>query len=547
MARPVRAPELAGRGGWIGADHPLSLKALRGKVVLLHFWTFSCINCLRVLAELRPLEERFADELVIVGVHSPKFPREADHDAVVQAVARHRVTHPVLDDPDMVTWQQYGVRGGATLVLVDPKGYVVGSVSGEGCRPVLEQAIAALVAEHRAEGILRPGLADVSFTGPPAGPLAFPSKVAVSADGQRLAISDTGHDQVLVCSLDGLLLEAHTGFYEPHGVRFDGDSVLVCDTAADRIIRSTGEVVADAIASPWDLVADTDGSWVVAEAGRHRLVRVRPGEHTVRVAAGSGSEDLADGPAVKALLAQPSGVARTSGGIAFADAEASALRLLTDDGHVVTLVGHGLFEWGSSDGPGEVARLQHPLGVASTAHDGRVHVADTFNSLLRVWADGALRTLPVDGLDEPGGLDVLPDGRLVVADTNNHRVVVVDPDTGAVEPVEIDESWLFALDAEPLSASPGRAVSVPIAVDLRDEEIDRSVGAPIRVTVAARPSDLLGEGAGRWELTSPAGAVQVPAGRPGGGLLLVEVAASTCRDGVCGLRLERRRHRLEVS
>ena len=547
MAKPVRAPELAGRGGWIGVDRPLTLKALRGKVVLLHFWTFSCVNCLRVLAELRPLEELFADELVVVGVHSPKFPREADHQAVVNAVARHRVTHPVLDDPDMVTWQQYGVRAWPTLVLVDAKGYVVGSVSGEGCRPVLEQAIAGLVDEHAGQGTLRPGPAAVSFTGPPAGPLAFPAKVAVSDDGRRLAIADTGHDQVLVCSLDGLLLEAHTGFYEPHGVRFDGDSVLVCDTAANRIIRSTGEVVADGIASPWDVVTDTDGSWVVAEAGRHRLVRIRPGEHTVRVAAGSGPEDLADGPAVKALLAQPSGVARTSRGIAFVDAEASALRLLSDEGQVVTLVGQGLFDWGASDGPGEVARLQHPLGVASTPDDERVHVADTFNSRLRVWADGALSTLPVEGLDEPGGLDLLPDGRLVVADTNNHRVVVVDSETGTVEPVTIDESWLFAVDAEPLSATPGHPVSVPVSLDLGDEELDPSQGAPVRVTVAARPPGLLGDGPGRWDLRSPTGAVEVRTAGPGGGLLLVEVAASTCRDGVCGARVERRRHRLEVS
>ncbi len=547
MPARVRAPELVGRGGWIGVDRPLSMKGLRGKVVLLDFWTFCCVNCIRVLNELRPLEELFADELVVVGIHSPKFPREADHEAVVQAVARHRVTHPVLDDPDLTTWHQYGVRAWPTVVLVDPKGYVVGTVSGEGCRPVLEQAIAALVAEHEAQGTLRPGSMSVGWTGPPPGPLAFPGKVAVSADGGRLAIADTGHGQVLVCSVDGLLLEAHTGFYEPQGVRFDEDTVLVCDTAADRVIRSTGEVVADAIASPWDLAADGDGTWLVAEAGRHRLVRIRPGEHTVRVAAGTGGEDLADGPGPKALLAQPSGLARTPEGFAFVDAESSALRLLTGDGRVVTLVGQGLFEWGDSDGPGEVARLQHPLGVAATPDGRRIYVADTFNSLLRVWADGVLRTLPVKGLEEPGGLDVLPDGRLVVADTNNHRVVLVDPETGRLDPVVIDESWLFAADAQPLAATPGGRLSVPVAVELGDEELDDSSGAPVRVTVEARPRSLLEGGGGRWELASANGTAEIRAGEAGGGLLLVEVAASTCRGGVCAVRVHRRRHPLEVS
>ena len=99
----VRAPELRGAGGWINTDHPLSLRDLRGRVVVLDFWTFCCINCLRVVEELRPLEERFGDRLVVIGVHSPKFPHEADHAAVQRAVARHRIHHPVLDDPDLET------------------------------------------------------------------------------------------------------------------------------------------------------------------------------------------------------------------------------------------------------------------------------------------------------------------------------------------------------------------------------------------------------------------------------------------------------------
>lgn len=544
MAGRVRAPELAGRGGWVGVDRPLSMAELRGKVVLLDFWTSCSVNCLRVLDELRPLEELFADELVVVGVHSPKFPREADQEAVVQAVARHRVTHPVLDDPDLTTWQQYGVSAWPTLVLVDPEGYVVGSVSGEGNRPVLERAIDAVVDEHEAKGTLRRGDVGIAWVGPPAGPLAFPSKVAVSPDGRRLVIADTGHEQVLVCSLDGLLLSVHTGFRQPHGVRFDDEGVVVCDTGGDRVVHSKGHVLADGIASPWDLVADADGSWVVAEAGRHRLVRLRPGEHSPRPVAGAGAEDLADGPALKALLAQPSGVARATDGIAFVDAESSALRLLGDDGRVVTLVGEGLFEWGDSDGPPAVARLQHPLGVAASP-DGRLFVADTFNSKLRVWDDGTLATLPVEGLSGPGGLDVLPDGRLVVADTDNHRVVVVDPASGAVAELVVDESWLFAVDDEALSAAVGAGVAVPVAVEV-DGELDRSAGPPVRVRVESRPATLLAGEAVTVELASPQGSVDVAAGRPGSGLLLVEVAVATCDDDRGRLELHRRRHPFEV-
>src|SRR3712207_2975966 len=114
MAR-VRAPELTGRGGWVGTGgRPLRLADLRGRVVVLDFWTFCCVNCLHVLDELRPLEAAWGDDVVVVGVHSPKFAHEADHDAVIAAVERYEVQHPVLDDPDLATWQAYAVKAWPT-------------------------------------------------------------------------------------------------------------------------------------------------------------------------------------------------------------------------------------------------------------------------------------------------------------------------------------------------------------------------------------------------------------------------------------------------
>ena len=546
---PVRAPDLSGRGGWIGVDRPLSLSALRGRIVLLHFWAFSCVNCLRVLDEIRRLEQRFGEDLVVVGVHSPKFPREADHGAVRQAVARHRVAHPVLDDPGRETWARYGVRAWPSLVLIDRRGYVVASMSGQGHEQELGELIAGLGPEQKGTGAPKPEPLDLvpSPLLPLAGTLAYPGKVAVSPDGQRLAIADTGHDQVLVCTVDGLVLEAHTGFSRPQGVRFDGEVVVVCDTGANRVVRTDGVVVADGIASPWDLIVDDDGSLVVAEAGRHRLRRVRPGEQRVLVAAGSGAEGLQDGPASQAQLAQPSGVTGTAGGVAFADAEASAVRMLTASGEVVTLVGEGLFEWGAEDGPPGRARLQHPLGVSAAADGERVYVADTFNSLLRVWDGQSLQTLPVTGLEEPGGLDVLPDGRLAVADTNHHRVVSVDPGSGAVEPIELDESWVMSTEGHPVRAFAGQALPIAVRLDLIDEELDLSAGPPVQVVVEARPPSLLSAGPLRWSLPVPEAEVDAQAGEPGMGLLLVEVAASTRRGGRGAVRVHRRRHRLEVA
>jgi thiol-disulfide isomerase/thioredoxin len=547
----TRAPELQGAGGWIGTTAPLTLSALRGKIVVLDFWTFCCINCIRVLEELRPLEHRFADELVVIGIHSPKFPHEADHGAVERAVARHRVEHPVLDDPELATWQQYGIKGWPSLVVVDPEGYIVGGTSGEGAGAIVERAVQQLIAEHDAKGTLVRGRV---VTAAPedwshSGPLAFPGKVAASEE--RLAIADTGNDRVLVSDLEGRVERIISGLHQPQGVRFDGEAVVICDTGANRVVVAAPRtdqlhVVAEEMASPWDLVVLDAGVYIVAEAGRHRLWCID--EDGARPVAGTGAEALVDGPAAEALLAQPSGLTLVGGGIAFVDAEASALRVFTDDDRVVTLVGAGLFDWGTADGPSHVARLQHPLGVAAARGTDDIYVADTFNSMLRVWEGKheMLRGLAVDGLDEPGGLDVMDDGRLVVADTNNHRVVIVDPVTSSVEPIVLDESWVDVPEGEALWLSPGTGVALPFAVGLEGHELDVSDGPPVRVTVAADPAFLLGDGPRQWHLSRAEGVVEVTVGHPGVGALTVDVLAAACDADRCTLHRSRRRHPLTV-
>ena len=198
----VRAPELTGRGGWINTKHDLSLEDLKGKVVLLDFRTFCCINCLHVLDELRPLEARFGSDLVVVGVHSPKFDHERDHEALKRAVARYEMHHPVLDDPDRTTWDQYGVRAWPTLVLVDPAGYAVAAVAGEGNAPALERLIARMIEEHRAMGTLKETPVEMLPPQTGAGSLRFPGKVAAGPDG-LLAVADSGHNRVIVARTEG--------------------------------------------------------------------------------------------------------------------------------------------------------------------------------------------------------------------------------------------------------------------------------------------------------------------------------------------------------
>jgi thiol-disulfide isomerase/thioredoxin len=543
----VRAPEPTGSGGWLGGN-PVSLAELRGRVVLLDFWTGCCINCLHVLEELRGLERRFSDVLRVVGVHTPKFPHEHDHATVRAAVERHRIEHPVLDDPGGTTWDAYGVRAWPTVVLIDTTGRVAATVSGEGHAVALAAAIEELVEEGRRAGTLAdpaaPGSAPVEDDVPGRSELAFPGKVVADATGTRLAITDTGHDRVLVCDLDGVVLEVLNGLYQPQGVRFDGDdALLVCETARDRVWRiglgdGSRTLLSDQVKSPWDVLR-WHGHVVIAGAGRHVLCAI-DGSGDTQVIAGTGAEELRDGPALQALLAQPSALAvTTQDELAFLDSETSALRVLDRPaGTVRTLVGQGLFDWGDRDGDRDRALLQHPLGLAAAA-DGSLFVADTYNGRLRVWRGEHLWTVPVDGFREPGGLDVLPDGRLVVADTGAHRVVLVEPDSARATTIDVGRPPSRDEPGAPVVAETAilEAYGVLVAeldLSLDDDVLDGAGGPPVLVTARATDPALLA-GPRSWRLDALPARVDVPLGE-GSGRITLELRVATCGPDACRLR-----------
>jgi DNA-binding beta-propeller fold protein YncE len=436
MAR-IHAPEIVG-GVWLNVPEALSMLALRGRVVVLHFFTGSCVSCQRMVGELRGLESRSGDDVVVIGVRVPRFDAERSEEALRASVERLRITHPVVDDPDGATGDRYGVKAWPTVVVVDPDGYVVGATRGEGHGPAIEQAVAATLATQ-----VSPGSAplDRQMLSAPGGALAWPAKVAVHPAG--LVVADTGHGRVLVIDLDGVVLDEHDDLGGPTGVRALADgTLLVCERDADRVVRIPAgggpRVELATMASPSDVAVAADGTVFVAEAGRHRIWRIDAGAAPA-VEAGTGEEGLEDGHGPTALFAQPSGLATGPLGLFVVDAESSALRVIDAQHRVATILGRGTATWGDADGTITTALLQHPEGVACAPDGSSVYVADTFNSSLRLWSgvDGELRTLEVEGLLEPGGLDVLPDGRLVVADTGHHRVVVVDLSAGTVDPLDI--------------------------------------------------------------------------------------------------------------
>ncbi|WP_309096796.1 NHL domain-containing thioredoxin family protein [Streptomyces sp.] len=525
----VRAPELIGRGGWLNTGgRQYTLADLRGRIVVLDFWTFCCINCLHVLDELRELEEKHRDTVVVVGVHSPKFAHEAEHGAVADAVERYGVEHPVLDDPELATWKQYAVRAWPTLVVIDPEGYVVAQHAGEGHVHAIERLVGELEDEHAAKGTLRRG--DGPYVAPEPEPtvLRFPGK-AVPLPGGTFLVSDTTRHQLVELAADGESVLRRIGagtrgfadgaagtatFNEPQGLAvLDDGSVVVADTvnhALRRLDLATGEVTTLAgtgrqwwqgsptsgparevdLSSPWDVAWWRGRVWI-AMAGVHQLWAYDPRDGTVAVTAGTTNEGLVDGPGDQAWFAQPSGLAATDERLWLADSETSALRWVDPDGSVHTAVGAGLFDFGHRDGPAAQALLQHPLGVTALP-DGSVAVSDTYNHALRRYdpATGEVTTLATD-LREPSDA-VLAGDDIVVVESARHRLTRLRLPEEAVKVPDV----AHRTRREPTEVAPGRLRLDVVFRAPAGQKLDDRHGPSTRLLVSSTPAELLREGEG---------------------------------------------------
>jgi DNA-binding beta-propeller fold protein YncE len=486
---PIAAPSLDGAVGWLNVASPISLAQLRGKVVILDFWTYGCINCMHILRDLKTLEARFPDVLVVIGVHSPKFPNERDNDNLKRILVRYEIEHPVANDADHQIWRRYGVQAWPTRVIIDPAGNLVGTAMGEGNLEGFISAVRTVVSVFDQQGALdrAPLALDLERRRHADRPLLYPGKILADEASGRLFISDSNHNRIVVSSLDDRLIETigsgfqgdndgifqQARFYRPQGLALDADHLYVADTENHQIrvvdfqaravhtVAGTGKQGAwsgdggDALTidlnSPWDLALKT-GILIVAMAGPHQIWIVDLLHGQAYPYAGTGEEARTDGPVNTATFAQPSGLAVDHNVLFVADAEANVIRAvsLPPANIVSTLAGGDLFKFGDADGGGDAARFQHPLGVA--VHGGRVFIADTYNHKIKM-LDPASRTVTTfagtgkpghaDGSGsraqffEPGGLSVAGT-TLYVADTNNHVVRAIDLDTREVGTLSID-------------------------------------------------------------------------------------------------------------
>ena len=497
----IRAPEFPVDVDWLNTDRPLSLAQLRGKLVLLDFWTYGCINCIHIIPDLKRLEALYSDELVVIGVHSAKFTNEGDLRNIRQVLLRYGVEHPVINDRDLRVWQAYAVRAWPTTILIDPTGRVLAAHSGEGVWEAYRDVIPEAIERFGREGALSRAPLELVLerSSAPQAPLSYPGKVLADGAGRRLFIADSSHNRIIVTDLSGNVLEAigsgeaglHDGafadaaFARPQGLALKEEILYIADTenhairAADlderrvRTLAGDGQLTYRAqttdaakarLNSPWDLVSVGDLLFI-AMAGMHQVWVLDLIQQHVGPYAGSGLEGLLDGSLARAAMAQPSGITTDGKLLYVADSEASAIRAIDigAPGRVHTLVGEGLFEFGDVDGAWPRARLQHALGV--TIYEGKLFVADTYNHKIKTvdlernsvstalgtgepgWADGS-----EPQFYEPGGLSGA-EGQLYIADTNNNVIRVADLQTRRVSTLALRDPKGLLVSTSPAHES----------------------------------------------------------------------------------------------
>jgi DNA-binding beta-propeller fold protein YncE len=482
--RAVKAPDFSGAAGWLNTAGPLRMADLKGKIVVLDFWTLCCINCIHVLADLDKLEKKYPNEVVVIGVHTPKFDSEKSNESIRKAVLRYEISHPVVNDANRKIWTAFGSRAWPTIGIVDPEGNLVYMDSGEGQFHELDRAIKHLIKVHTAKKTLnaRPMKFELARASEGGSPLFFPGKVQVDVEGKRIFIADSTHHRVVITDLDGKKIAiagmgepgtkdgsfGSAQFNDPQGMALKGDTLYVADRKNHLIraldlkkltvttVAGNGEQGRDrdgdgparriALNSPWDLLIQGDRMFV-AMAGAHQIWVMDLKRDAIAAYAGDGGEDLDDGSLSRSRFAQPSGLATDGRTLYVADSETSSIRAvpLGGRGEVRTVVGEGLFEFGDHDGVGRAVKLQHALGVAY--HDGLIYVADTYNSKIKT-IDPVTKTaktflggepagwLATPLFNEPGGL-CIAGGKIYVADTNAHRIRIVDLKTKAVSTLKL--------------------------------------------------------------------------------------------------------------
>ncbi|MGA1194948.1 MAG: thioredoxin-like domain-containing protein [Candidatus Latescibacterota bacterium] len=479
----VHAPPFPLHLDWLNTDHPFTMDSLKGKIVLLDFWTYGCINCMHVLPDLKRLEQKYAQELVVIGIHSAKFTHEKQTYAIQAVIHRYEIEHPVVNDCHFQIWKAYNIHAWPSFMLINPNGRIVGTHSGEGIYPLFDPLIQKLITHFDQKGALDRTQQTYNRQSVPQQTLLFPHKI--HASNHQLYIADTNHNRILITDLHGHIQDTigkgdmgkkdgtfeSATFFHPKGIYRSGDDLYIADTENHLIRKANlskrtvqtvlgtgqqaqqfnqpGTGISCPLNSPWDVLV-ANNTLYMAMAGAHQIWSADLNGFHARPHAGSAREDIDDGPLLTATLAQPSGLTTDGKHLFFADSETSAIRLASfyPSGYVETLIGEALFQFGDQDGTYPNARLQHPLGI--TYYNNLLYITDTYNHKIKTvdpktktattlagsikgHQDGDLHTAQ---FNEPSGMTTF-NNALYIADTNNHVIRIIDLTTQSVSTLHI--------------------------------------------------------------------------------------------------------------
>lgn len=487
----IKAKEFPKGFTWLNTEKPLPLEKLKGHIIILDFWTYCCINCMHILPDLEYIEKKYKSKpVVVIGVHSAKFEEEADEKNIGQAILRYEIKHPVIVDRKMEIWNQYGISGWPTIVVIDPQGSIVYHQSGEGQTESLVETIDTLLEYYWKKGFL--AKEKIEIKQPAAkekSTLSYPGKISFSPDKKSFVLSNSNRNKILIVDLKGKVLDeigsekkglkdgsfSVSQFNRPQGVCWTKEGIYVCDTENHSlrfidlknkkvsIVAGTGKqehwpsdggkATQTDLSSPWD-IGERGGLFYITMAGLHQIWVFDPKSDHIRPFAGNGREDIIDGTLLDSSFAQPSGITVLDGNIYVADSEVSGIRKIDIMGNSVTTIsGKGLFEFGFKDGPAKDALFQHPLGICA-GEKNILYVADTYNNAIRkidlekeevstIIKKNQNKICMINdkecnilGLWEPSDVKYL-DGKLYITDTNNHLVRVFDLEKNKLENLEI--------------------------------------------------------------------------------------------------------------
>lgn len=467
----VRAPDWGPSAEYVNCARAYSLQELRGYVVVLDFWTSSCINCLHTASVLQKLEVIFQNEpVVFIGIHSGKFPFEKSTENIREAIQRMGVRHPVINDSDLRIWQEYAIRAWPSLVVIRPDGKIAFQEMGEPDAKLLEVQIQRELDTAEKQGLLSTGTfyhlgklaPNESYLSSPQNLSIWPGAIPSLSDAPyHLVISDTAHHRLLIARPNGQTIltigsgkpELADGSFEdcafssPQGTCPHRESLLVADagnhairqidflTAQVKTLAGTGQLAqtrftglhpafTTALRSPWS-VQSTGEDVFIALAGSHQIGLLQPEKNLLEFFAGTGEEGLVDGALDTSLWAQPSALVwdDVNALVYIVDSESSSVRRLNPiSGLVDTLVGSGLFSFGDHDAEWAHALLQHPMGLAYQS--GFIYIADTYNGKIKR-LNLLLETCEtvLDNLHSPQAIAFSPDGRLWIVETGANRIV----------------------------------------------------------------------------------------------------------------------------